>query len=72
MTRGLKGSAAQNMSPRLKKPENLKKVALSVRIEPEIEQALNAIVSENRSNMSIEVNRLLHKILVAEKRLKKT
>jgi hypothetical protein len=60
------------MSPRLKKPENLKKVALSVRIEPEIEQALNAIVSENRSNMSIEVNRLLHKILVAEKRLKKT
>lgn len=60
------------MSPRIKKPEGLKKVALSVRIEPEIEAALNAIVSENRSNMSIEVNRLLYKVLVAEKRLKKT
>lgn len=62
----------KGMSPRVKKPEGQKKVSLSVRIDPDINEALLEIVSENRSNLSMEVNRLLAKILQAEKRLKKS
>jgi len=60
------------MSPRPKLPPGKKKKLYSVRIDTDVEEAIKQIVSENRSNFNMEINRILYLWLVSEKRLKKS